>query len=290
MTPCETGGAPQEDAAILDWLEGAILNRCKGMETFKKLFTQLLRDSIDSVIDAPHTGRFRIHEIEKTEKTYLGTKIEIRFRHLLDVSRGYVLDLNIDGVEVDVKNTVATNWTIPPEAMGHPCVLISSDEQRAVCSLGLLVIREDCLNPGKNRDQKSSISRVGLSRVRWLLRNNPYPKNFWETIDEATLQGIVSAGRGTKRLAALFRLVQGKPITRSIVEALGQQKDSLKRLRKNGGARDQLIEEGIALLWGEKDRALVKRLQLPECSRDEFISFKPELDEDIQLLRDAGHL
>lgn len=91
MTIRETGGAPQEDAARLDWLEGAILGRCMGMETFKRLFTQLLRDSIDSVIDAPHTGRFRIYEIEKTEKTYLGTKIEIRFRHLLDVSRGYGL-------------------------------------------------------------------------------------------------------------------------------------------------------------------------------------------------------
>lgn len=281
---------PQEDAARVEWLEKAILDRFSGIERFRRLFAQLLRDSIDSVIDAPHTGRFRIHEIEKTEKTYLGTKIEIRFRHLLDVSRGSVLDLNIDGLEVDVKNTVASNWTIPPEAMGHPCVLISSDERRAVCSVGLLVIREECLNAGKNRDQKSTLSRAGLSRVRWLLRNDPYPKNFWETIDEETLQGIVSAGRGSKRLAALFRLVQGKPVTRSIVEALGQQKDSLKRLRKNGGARDELMEEGIALLWGEKDRALIERLQLPECSRDEFISYQPKLDEEIQLLREAGHL
>jgi len=264
------GGAA--DAALTARLEAAILQSAGGREEFAAKFGRMIREVVDAVIDTPHSNRFTLDEIEKTEKTYLGTKVEIRLRHLLQVEKGKRLDLLIDGVEVDVKNTIAKQWSIPPEAMGHPCLLIRFDERHALCSVGILVVRPELLNAGRNRDGKGGISRQGLALTRWILHDASYPGNFWEILDKETQSAIRRPRGGTERLALLFRLVQGKPISRSVVESVAQQKDPLKRLRKNGGARDSLAREGIAVLWGRNDRALIRRLGLPECSKDEFIS------------------
>ena len=73
----------------------------------------LFRQAVDEVIDAPRTNRFTIGELEKTEKTYLGTKVEILLRDFLKLPKGKILDLSVDGVEVDIKNTMQRAWTIP---------------------------------------------------------------------------------------------------------------------------------------------------------------------------------
>ena len=249
----------------------------------------LLRQAFDEVIDSKRSGRFTFEELEKTEKTYLGTKIEILLRNFLKFEKGGKLDLRIDDIEVDVKNTVGSQWTIPVEALGHPCILIRADEKNALCWFGLLVIREAYLNPGKNRDLKRSISRLGREKIHWLLKGVPYPANFWAQLGDERHQ-IISARGGTERVAALFRRVQGRRISRNIVEALAQQKDYMKRIRKNGGARDVLSREGIAILWGRKDKTIIETLGLPSCSKDDFISFKPENESDAAMLRRAGHI
>ena len=94
-----------------------------------------------------------------------------------------------------------------------------------------------------------------------------------------------------RRLAALlFRAVQSRPISRLLVQAVAQQDDYMKRIRRNGGARDLLAPEGIAVLWGQKDRNLIRQLGLPDCGPDEFISYKPVEPQGIALLREAGHI
>lgn len=62
---------------LIEQLEKAILRNAGGLEKFKKEIPLLLRKAIDEVIDAPRTNRFTLDEIEKTEKTYLGIKVEI---------------------------------------------------------------------------------------------------------------------------------------------------------------------------------------------------------------------
>ncbi len=155
-------------------LETAILQKAKGFENFKVNFSALLRRAIDEVIDSARSNRFTLDEIEKTEKTYLGTKIEILLRNYLKMSKGKVLDLSIDGIEVDIKNTIGTNWTIPQEAVGHPCLLVKAHEEKATCSFGIVVITDALLNLGKNRDGKRTISKIGMESVHWLLRDEPY--------------------------------------------------------------------------------------------------------------------
>ena len=74
----------------------------------------MVRKALDEVIDTPRTGRWKMTQLEKTEKTYLGTKVEILLRHELGLRRGKKLDLEVDGHEVDVKNTVGSK-----KAKGH---------------------------------------------------------------------------------------------------------------------------------------------------------------------------
>jgi len=278
------------DYVLVTQLEAAILRHAGGFEKFRVEMPQLLRRAIDEVIDSARSNRFTLIEIEKTEKTYIGTKIEILLRNYLGMSKGKVLDLSIDGIEVDIKNTIGSNWTIPSEAMGHPCILLKAQESTSLCSFGIIVIRDEILNPGRNRDGKRTISQAGMAHVHWLLKDEPYPENFWEKLNTETRREIITPRGGTERLANLFRLVQNRPISRLLVQAVAQQDDYMKRIRRNGGARDVLAPEGIAIFWGQKDRLLIQQLGLPVSGPDEFISFKPETAEHIKLLRDAGHI
>jgi hypothetical protein len=278
------------DYALMRFLHDGILRHAGGYQKFRGDIPRLLRKAIDEVIDAARSRRYTLAEIEKTEKTYIGTKIEILVRNHLGIERGEILDLSIDGVEVDIKNTVRLAWTIPNEALGHPCILISANEASARCSFGLIVIRPDILNRGRNRDQKTTINAAGLRNAHWLLRDYPYPPNFWQDLPSNDRVSITKPRGGTDRAAMLFRLYQRRPIPRTVVDALAQQKDPMRRLRQNGGARDSFRREGIALLSGMYDQALIELLGLPHCARDEFISVSPETPTERALLIERGKL
>ena len=64
----------------------------------------------------------------------------------------------------------------------------------------------------------------------------------------------------------------------------------MKRLGKNGGARDKLADEGIAILSGKYDTVLINRLNLGHVGPDEFISFKPEQADQTAMLRQADKI
>jgi hypothetical protein len=278
------------DSLLIKQLEKAILRNAKGIERFKKEIPFILRKAIDEVIDSARTNRFTLDEIEKTEKTYLGTKVEILLRNWLGFPRGEILDLTIDGIETDIKNTMRSTWMIPSEAMGHPCILVKTDEHSARFSIGIIVIRDEVLSTGKNKDGKSSISSAGKDNIHWIIQDGLYPENFWQNLKYEIRSKIVSQSSGTARVDALFRYVQKRPISRGIVLGIAQQKDAMKRLRKNGGARDSLAHDGIALLSGNYDSELISKLKLPKCGNDEFISFTPTIRSDIMLLKAAGHI
>lgn len=280
----------QSDYTIIAPLASAIIAKAGGFQQLAIDLPRIFRTAIDEVIDAPRTGRFTLAETEKTEKTYLGTKIEILVRTYLGFPAGQVLDLSVGTVEMDIKNTTGQNWTLPPEAVGHPCLLNRLNEATAKCDVGIVVVKEDYLNPGQNRDAKRTLSQLGRHQIWWLLKDHPYPPNFWEVLPLRDRQQIVNAGGGTLRLAALFEKIQRRPISRVQVQALAQQHDYMKRIRRNGGARDVLAPKGIAILWGQGDKALIKELGLGPVGHDEFISYKPNDPEEIALLKRTSHI
>src|SRR5688572_14200097 len=112
-------------------------------------FVQTIRRAFDEVIDGPRTGRVRYDQLEKTEKTYLGTKVEVLLRYEFKLVCGERLDYVIDGVEVDCKfSPKRGGWTIPPEAVGEVCLLVNANERLRELHVSLIRCHDSVLNPG----------------------------------------------------------------------------------------------------------------------------------------------
>jgi hypothetical protein len=279
------------DYAALVSLEADLMKAVGGQDRFEEKLRSFFRSAIDEVIDTARTGRHFFYQLEKTEKTYLGTKFEILLRDWLHVPRGMRLDLLIGDREVDVKSTTGggSGWMIPPEAIDQFCVLLRVNEASAQCAFGIVRARADYLRGSQNRDAKTSFSAAGTANIWWLVSEFDYTPNFWARIDEALRQQIMAAGKGAKRLATLFEHCQGTPVSRVQVAAIAAQDDYMKRIRRNGGARDILAPKGIAILYSETDRDLMIKLGVKFGYR-EFVSFRPTNPDQESLLRAAGHI
>lgn len=283
--------ADHADFADLSRLERNLLEAVGGQTLFEERLRSFFRSAVDEVIDTARTGRFFLSDLEKTEKTYLGTKFEILLRDWLQVPRGVVLDLLVGGDEVDVKSTTGggSGWMIPPEAVGQLCILLRVNEARSLCAVGLARARPEYLRTSVNRDAKTSFSAQGTRNIWWMAQDFRYTPNFWTLID-ADLRGrIMNQRGGTQRLAMLFEHCLETPVSRVLISSIAAQDDFMKRIRRNGGARDVLAAKGIAILYSETDRNLMNRLGLSFGSR-EFISFRARNADEYAMLQDAGHI
>ena len=70
---------------------------------FEERFAAAIRQSFDEVFDGQRTGRYRIEQLGKAEKTYIGTKVEIVVQDEFGLQRGRRLDYLVDEQEVDSK-------------------------------------------------------------------------------------------------------------------------------------------------------------------------------------------
>lgn len=165
-----------EDYALIKRLEKFIFNNVGGEPFFIRDMPKQIRDVIDFVIEKERTGRKNIKDLEKTEKTYIGTRIEIFVRNYLKLPRDNhgPLDVIVDGISVDIKNTIGNNWMIPHEAEGHPCFLIREDDQNGTCSFGIFIAKIKYLTEGKNQDKKRSISKFGKQNIHWLIKDKSF--------------------------------------------------------------------------------------------------------------------
>lgn len=245
---------------------------------FKDRFGQALRQSIDEVLDGQRTGRFNIDDLEKTEKTYLGTKVEIVARAAFNLKYGQAMDYTVAGHDVDSKFTILKNWTIPGEAIGHICLLMKANDHESRFQVGLLHIEDNLLNSGQNRDGKRSLSALGRSSIRWLVRDGELPKNILLNLPEADRSAIFQAsskyhGRGNggqSRTDELFRRVQKQLVDRNTVLTVASQEDSPKRVRDS---RKRLRHEGIIIL-GHQGRHphIARALRLPIPGKGSWVA------------------
>lgn len=279
------------DYVDLSGLEQDLLDAVKGQELFEEKLRSFFRSAIDEVIDTARTGRFFLSDLEKTEKTYLGTKFEILLRDWLQVPKGVVLDLLIGGREVDVKSTTGgkSGWMIPLEAIGHLCILLRVNEEQSTCAVGLARARPEYLRSGENRDRKTSFSAEGTKNIWWMVQDFAYTPNFWTLISTELRNQIMAPRGGTERLAVLFENCLETPVSRVLIASIAAQDDFMKRIRRNGGARDHLAPKGIAVLYSENDRDLMLSLGLKFGSR-EFVSYRPKSASEAQQLRAEGHI
>ncbi len=257
-----------DDAAL-----EAVINFFKVRADLVDVIGRALRQSFDEVIDGPRTGRYRIEELEKTEKTYIGTKVEIILRNELALPRGSVLDNLIEGHEVDTKFSLTGNWMIPREAVGQICLLVEGSDNAGTFSVGLLRMVPLVLTNGANQDGKKSVSAVGKTSIQWLIRNEVLPPNFLLRLPDDVRSRIMSRSSGVQRVKELFVSVTDVIIPRTAIEQVARQKDPLKRARAMKAA---LVADGFKVLCAtyETDREEFRRNGFDEFQKDDWLSLR----------------
>ncbi|MFF4306415.1 NaeI family type II restriction endonuclease [Streptomyces sp. NPDC001601] len=269
-----TSVALRDMTALPDPELDQVYEHVRALDPTGRRFATVLRDTIDQLLNGEVTGRYDWKTLFKTEKTHAGTLVEINLQREFRFADGDAMDYQIVGIDVDCKYSQQFGgWMIPPEAVGHLCLLAWADDYRSRWSIGLVRIRAEWLNTGNNRDLKLTIKAAHRDKIHWLWRDEPLPENVLLHMDAADRSVVLAAGSGQQRLNELFRRVQRRRIGRNVVRTVAQQKDYMKRVRGNGGSRSALRPEGI-LIMGDyaSHRMIAGRLGLPLPEEGEFVS------------------
>ncbi len=238
----------------------------------------VIRHTLDQLYDGANTGRYCFDQLHKTEKTHMGTLVEINLQREFNFNDGDVTDYRIAGAQIDCKYSMSAVWTLPPEVVGHLALLVTANDARSTWGAGILRITEDLLNSGRNRDAKATLSKIGRSQIRWMWRDHPgLAPNLFLQLDPMVRDRILSGRSGQARINELFRSVQHRIIRRAEVMTVAQQLDPMKRVRGNGGARQHLAKEGIVILGHMGDEPLMaERLGYSRPRSGEFIAVRQE--------------
>ena len=188
------------------------------------ILCESVSQAVDEVVDPVRSGRWAVSQLEQPEKTVIGIRVENVLRMNLELPRAAHLDVVVDGTNVDIKFTINSNWTIPPEAVGEVCLLTRFNIRDVTVSAGLLRTTDPNLNPGRNRDQKRTISTLGRAGIRWLIQEERPQKSlvgFLGNIDDQTRLRITDPSVGAQvRLNRLFLMYKYNPIPETVVQAI----------------------------------------------------------------------
>lgn len=239
----------------------------------QEFFAALVRQAIDEVLDGPRTGRYLVSSLTKTEKTYVGTKIEIILKNALDLPSGSQLDLVVSGVEFDIKWSQDSSWMIPGEYVNGtkyarpPLCLFLGTDRAGGQVLNVALGRPIKVLPGVNRDGKRTLTFANLSAQSpdapdVLVRRGHLPRTFLSKLPAAALSNIMAEKKGHPRVQQLLKETIGQIIPREAVEAMAQQKDAMRRIREDNSrpstgvkvlVGDWRIDRDIALnLFGKR--------------------------------------
>ena len=285
--------ATHPDYPVLSALRDEIAARAGGLDTLTARFPELVRDAVDFVLDPVRTARTRLHELDNVEKTFIGLKLEHFVRDMLDVPKG-LRDLEINGTDVDIKNTVNNNWSIPQETYlaSEPCLLMAVDETAHRCFLGLIVAKEIYLHGGKgNRDTKKGVKKEGFANILWIVNGAPFRQSRFMGLNMDRFRELRKTLAGNERVAQFCRENLRHVVHRDVMQGLlFDQYDYMKRLRVNGGAPDILQHEKTAILIGTyvTDRTVARDLGFPDLKRDEIVAVKAQSPQEEDTMRKAG--
>jgi hypothetical protein len=281
------------DYPVLASLRDAIAGKAGGLANLQVKFRGVVRDAIDFVLDPVRTARTKVRDLDNVEKTFIGLKLEHFVRDMLDVPKG-LRDLRIGDLDVDIKNTVGQNWSIPVETYraSEPCLLMAIDDDNFTCSLGLIIAKPEYLHGGAgNRDSKKGVSSEGFKNILWLVHNEPFPASRFMGLDMARFRELRKIKGGNARVVLFLRENLRRIIHRDVMMALlFDQYDPMKRLRANGGAPDILKNERISLLIGtfRSDRMIAESFGFNDLKPDEILSIDARSDQEWNLAKNAG--
>jgi hypothetical protein len=272
-----TGPPGRGDDPELDAVTDAIL----AIDPEGRRLGDVLRETYDQLYDGQRTGRYRWAELRKTEKTHMGTLVEINIHRAFEFGDGLSMDYEIAGADVDCKFSQSIGgWEFPPEAYdgGHLCLVVWADDLTSRWEAGLIrVTAEQSQLGAENRDRKRKLLSSGQQRIRWLYEHPSLPENLLLHLDDATRARVLDPYPGRKasgqaKVNMLFRLVQQRLVNRASVVTVAQQKDSMKRARDARLAKN-LGKEGVVVLGHQdQDPLVAASLGLSVPRKGEFIS------------------
>ncbi|MDC9003260.1 NaeI family type II restriction endonuclease [Mycobacterium marinum] len=242
----------------------------------------VLRDTFDQLYDGQHTGRWNFNDLHKTEKTHMGTLVEINLHREFDFDDGDTTDYRIAGVQVDCKYSMKLfGWMLPPEVIDQIAMLVTANDGDSTWQAGVVRVVPEATRAAQNRDAKTSLSALGRKGIRWLWPDHRgLAPNLFHQLDSATRDAIFNArsrsGRhGQARVNELFRRVHGRIVRRAELATVAQQDDFMKRARGNGGARTALRPEGILVLGHQgNDPVVAAALGLPVPRKGELVAVR----------------
>ncbi len=278
---------PPELAPIVKWFDAE--------DDSRERLRWALRDSLDELLDGQRTGRWAYQHLSKTEKTHLGTVVEVNLTKEFDFPNGDDLDWRIVGRDIDCKfSKDLGGWEIPMEMYrcadhgdrqgkaDHPALLTWFDDSTSRWAAGLVTITDERLRwklgedqRAYNRDNKRSLANESAGLVYWLWGGlqQDLPRNLLLHMDSG-IRGRILAPElsGQRRVDQLFREVQGQIVGRQTVLTVAQQDDAPKRVRD---ARKALRKEGIVIL-GHQDAhpSIAEALELPLPVKGEWIAVR----------------
>lgn len=267
-----TGARPPtrvEDAEI--W---AVHDALKSMDADGAHFALCIRFAFDQIYDGQRTGRWDVTQLSKTEKTHIGTLVEIWLQREFQFEDGHYLDFAIAGTDVDCKwSQNLYEWEIPLEMYSERneiAMVVWANEDTARWAAGLIRISESVLKPmGKQRDKKRRLNDQGIDSILWVFREMPMIRNVLNQHQYLAIQ-LADQRSGQAAVNLLFRQIQGQLINQATVATAAQQIDASKRARD---ARNHLAPEGIIVLGPYRTHAdIAADLGLPRPGRSQFIS------------------
>lgn len=213
-----------------------ILRRCKELRRSPdEIFRGIVRKGIDSVVDGPRTGRFHIDDLSPTEKTYIGTKVEMICKAELDLPKGKRADAEIAGVDVDIKWSKQMNWMIGPENVNKLCLGLGLTKTGSKFSVGVFYVNPSYLRRGVNRDAKLGLSAKSKKQcVTWLVKDADFPPDFLSSLSHGIRSEILKCRSSQERMRVFAKLVPNKFVPRHVFETLAPgRSDPLRRTRKD---------------------------------------------------------
>ncbi|GAA1807305.1 hypothetical protein GCM10009795_060630 [Nocardioides hankookensis] len=265
----------------------------------RERFRWALRDSLDELLDGQRTGRWAYQHLSKTEKTYLGTAVEVNLTKEFEFANGDDLDWRIAARDVDCKfSKDMGGWEIPMEMYlcddhedrqgkaDHPALVTWMNDDTSRWAAGLVTITDERLRwrtdkttgevrRAYNRDNKRRLADSASTDIYWLWGGlqQDLPRNLLLHMEPAVRDRIFSFPRsGQARVNQLFREVRESIVSRQMVLTVAQQDDAPKRARD---ARLKLQNEGLLVLGHQETHPRVAAaLGLPVPVKGEWISVR----------------
>lgn len=283
------GPAPNDLEPLVSWFEREPNSR----ERFRWVF----RDALDDLLDGQRTGRWAYQHLSKTEKTHLGTIVEIKLTKEFEFENGADLDWRIGGEDIDCKfSKDRGGWEIPMEMYlcedhgsrqgkcDHPALVTWMNDDTSEWAVGIVRVSDVRLRWRKdkttqavvrayNGDNKRRIDPAHADTVHWLwggVQRDLPPNLLLHLPPDARTRIFSNPRSGQARVNQMFREVQGVAVGRQTVLTVAQQDDAPKRARD---ARKHLRDEGILILGHQRPHAAVAYgLGLPVPVRGEWVA------------------